>query len=88
MEIWRYPEDYLKIKGNIVHCWKVHKAKMQELGLPYVQYRTFYERLNRQHWDLYKAIHTPARKYRREKLSWRKKLFRSLFKKDGLRKQK
>ena len=78
METWNYPEDYLKKRGNIMHCWRVHKAKMQELGLPYVQYRTFYDRLNRQHWDLYKAIHTQAHKYTK-KTWWRK--FISLFKK-------
>lgn len=62
-----YPRDYLNIRGNVKQCWEVHKKLMKRRGLPYVDYNAFYSRLNRSHWDLYKAIHCPLDK---SKLEW------------------
>jgi hypothetical protein len=40
-------------------CWEVHKKVMKRKRLPYVDYNTFYSRIRKLRWDLYKAIHTP-----------------------------
>lgn len=63
---------------------------MEELGLPYVDYITFYARVGRLKWDLYRSIHTPAKTCtkRNSKEGRIKKFFKSLFNKNGLRKQK
>lgn len=67
MQKFVYPRDYLQIRGNTKECWEVHKKLMKRRGLPYVDYNSFYSRLNRSHWDLYRAIHTPLDK---TKLEW------------------
>ena len=59
MQKFVYPRDYLNKRGTIQHCWEVHVNKMKEHWLPYVDYFSFYNRLKRYHWDLYRAIHTP-----------------------------
>ena len=59
MQKFIYPRDYLKMKGNIKHCWGVHKELMKKRWEPYVDYNSFYARLKRCNWDLYRAIHTP-----------------------------
>ena len=59
MQVFVYPRDYLANKGNIKHCWGVHKRVMNKKWLPYVDYNAFYSRLKRSNWDLYRAIHTP-----------------------------
>lgn len=81
------PREYLELRGNIKKCWEIHKARMIELGLPYVEYAAFNARVKKYGWDLYKAIHTPC-DY--SKLEWHEKLhtwtrtqwlkFKSLFK--------
>ena len=95
MQTFHYPHDYLNQRGNIHHCWEVHRDKMISLWLPYVDYNAFYSRLRRQHWDLYKAIHTPL-DYTR--LEWHEKAkvwirtkrlqFKSLFKPNEVRRSK
>ena len=95
MHTFRYPQDYLSKRGTIKACWRVHKDKMKERWLPYVDYNAFYSRLRRQWRDLYRAIHTPL-DYR--KLEWYEKFrvkarttyyrFIYLFKGHGLNRSK
>lgn len=59
MQKFVYPLDYLDHRGNIKHCWEVHKARMIEAWLPYVNYNAFYQRVKKKHRDLYRCIHTP-----------------------------
>lgn len=82
METYHYSQDYLKIRGNIRHSWKVHKKIMSELDLPYVDYRAFNQRVTKLNWNLYRAIHTPSKVKMRRTKKWSKlkKFFRSLFK--------
>lgn len=40
---------------------------MRELWLPYVNYTTFVSRVRDRRWDLYKAVHTPAKANHRDK---------------------
>lgn len=60
-------KDYLETRGSIAHGWKTHCKKMREQWKVPVAYATFRHRVVDFGWDLNTAIHTPARKYRREK---------------------
>lgn len=59
MHTFIYPQDYLSKKGSIQHCWEIHVKRMKEIWKPYVDYFSFYNRIKRRDWDLYRAIHTP-----------------------------
>lgn len=95
MQVFVYPQDYLDQRGNIHHCWEVHVNKMKKRWLPYVDYNGFYSRIKRQHWDLYKAIHTPLdysrlERHEKTKLWLRTQWFRFiyLFKPNDMRRSK
>ena len=60
-------EDFFDKKGNLKHCWEVHKHVMHKKHLPAVTYSTFRARVKDLHWDVYKAIHTPATVEKRDK---------------------
>jgi len=40
---------------------------MKQNHLPYVNYTTFIARVKQQHWNLYKAVHTPAKVHNRDR---------------------
>lgn len=58
-------KDYLETRGSIAYSWRIHCKKMREQWEVPVAYATFRHRVVDFGWDLYKAIHTPARKYNR-----------------------
>lgn len=70
MQVFVYPQSYLKMKGNIKHARERHKEKMKMLGKPYVGYCAFTRRL-KNHRDLNSAINTP---HSLKKVSWWKKI--------------
>ena len=60
-------KNYLNMYGSMSHCWRIHRHKMIETHQPWVTYATFRHRIVNLHWDLNKAIHTPAKVKNRDK---------------------
>ena len=48
---------------------------MKKNHLPYVNYTTFLSRVKNQRWNLYKAVHTPAKVHNRDRDRRRKAWF-------------
>ena len=48
---------------------------MKQNHLPYVNYTTFLSRVKNQRWNLYKAVHTPAKVHNRDRDRRRKARF-------------
>jgi hypothetical protein len=72
--------DYINMYGSIRRCWEVHKKVMHREHQPAVTYSTFRARVRDLHWDVYKAIHTPAVIEKRDKnRRWKAKLHKVVF---------
>jgi hypothetical protein len=72
--------DYINMYGSIRRCWEVHKKVMRREHQPAVTYSTFRARVRDLHWDVYKAIHTPAVIEKRDKnRRWKAKLHKVAF---------
>ena len=57
------------------NAWKRHREIMKQNHLPYVNYTTFLSRVKNQRWNLYKAVHTPAKVHNRDRDRRRKAWF-------------
>lgn len=59
--------NYINMYWSLRHAWKRHTEIMKKNHLPYVNYTTFVARVQEWRWDLYKAVHTPAKTKHRDK---------------------
>ena len=60
------------------NAWKRHREIMKQNHLPYVNYTTFLSRVKNQRWNLYKAVHTPAKVHNRDRDRRRKAWFSNI----------
>jgi hypothetical protein len=60
------------------NAWKRHREIMKQNHLPYVNYTTFLSRVKNQRWNLYKAVHTPAKVHNRDRDRRRKAWFNNV----------